>query len=68
MNHTFAPSRAQLLAFAWLALSSTHTLAQDGPPPGWVGPPPGWSGGVLLGAARAPLFEGSRDSRSQPVL
>lgn len=68
MNHTFAPSRAQLLAFALLALSSTLAHAQDGPPPGWVGPPPGWSGGVLLGAARAPLFEGSRDSRSQPVL
>jgi len=40
----------------------------DGPPPGWVGPPPGWSGGVLMGAARMPDYEGSRSSRNQPVL
>ncbi|MBC7991716.1 MAG: MipA/OmpV family protein [Rhizobacter sp.] len=55
-------------AFVLLALSSTHSLAQDGPPPGWVGPPPGWSGGLLMGAAHAPEFEGSRRSRTQPVL
>ena len=42
--------------------------ALDGPPPGWSGPPPGWSGGVLGGAARLPDFEGSRTSRTQPVL
>ncbi len=68
MNHNVFFSRGPGLAFALLSLSSTPAFAQDGPPPGWVGPPPGWSGGVLLGAARAPLFEGSRDSRSQPVL
>jgi outer membrane scaffolding protein for murein synthesis (MipA/OmpV family) len=43
-------------------------LAQDGPPPGWVGPAPGWSGGVLIGAAAVPEFEGSRHTRVQPVL
>jgi len=53
---------------ALLALFAPHTFAQDGPPPGWVGPPPGWSGGVLMGAAHAPEFEGSRDARTQPVL
>lgn len=42
--------------------------AQDGPPPGWVGPAPGWSGGVLLGAAAVPEYEGSRHTRVQPVL
>lgn len=42
--------------------------AQDGPPPGWVGPPPGWSGGVLAGVASVPRYEGSRHSRTQPVL
>ncbi len=67
-HHSSFPSLGHLLAIAALALPSTRAFAQDGPPPGWVGPPPGWSGGVLLGAARAPLFEGSRDSRSQPVL
>ena len=65
---SIAVNHRSFFAVTVFALSSTHTLAQDGPPPGWVGPPPGWSGGVLLGAARAPLFEGSRDSRSQPVL
>lgn len=42
--------------------------AQDGPPPGWVGPAPGWSGGVLMGVAAVPEFEGSRHTRVQPVL
>lgn len=42
--------------------------AQDGPPPGWVGPAPGWSGGVLMGAAVVPEYEGSRHTRVQPVL
>lgn len=42
--------------------------AQDGPPPGWVGPAPGWSGGVLMGAAAVPEYEGSRHTRVQPVL
>ncbi len=51
-----------------LALCSSSAWAQDGPPPGWIGPPPGWSGGVLAGVARAPEFEGSDRSRSQPVL
>lgn len=67
MNHNFFCARHSF-AIALMAVSSTCAFAQDGPPPGWVGPPPGWSGGVLLGAARAPLFEGSAQSRSQPVL
>ena len=50
------------------AVQAQAAETTDGPPPGWVGPPPGWSGGVLAGAARIPRYEGSRDSRVQPVL
>lgn len=69
--NTFVYSRGIRRALPLLAILCSTAHAQDGaegPPPGWVGPPPGWSGGLLLGAARAPLFEGSRASRSQPVL
>ncbi len=64
-------SRLALSAAALLGLCMLPASAQDaasGPPPGWVGPPPGWSGGVILGAATAPTFEGSRDQRAQPVI
>lgn len=54
-------------ALSCVALASL-AHAQDGPPPGWVGPAPGWSGGVLVGAAAVPEFEGSRHTRVQPVL
>lgn len=50
------------------ALGATTVQAQDGPPEGWVGPAPGWSGGALAGVAAAPEFEGSRHTRTQPVL
>lgn len=68
-------------AAALLALCHPQALAQatpptldnaaapaDGPPAGWFGPPPGWSGGVQAGGFQAPDFEGSRSSRSQPLL
>ncbi len=59
-----------LTSAAALACAALAPLAhaQDGPPPGWVGPAPGWSGGVLVGAAAVPEFEGSRHTRVQPVL
>ncbi|MET0334050.1 MAG: MipA/OmpV family protein [Rhizobacter sp.] len=59
-----------LIAIAGMACGALASFAQaqDGPPPGWVGPPPGWSGGVLVGAAAVPEFEGSRHTRMQPVL
>lgn len=50
------------------AVQAQAAEAADGPPPGWVGPPPGWSAGVLAGGARMPRYEGSRQSRMQPVL
>lgn len=57
-----------LVASLAAAVQAQAAEATDGPPPGWVGPPPGWSGGVLAGAARLPRYEGSRESRVQPVL
>lgn len=50
------------------AVQAQAAEATGGPPPDWVGPPPGWSAGVLAGAARMPRYEGSRDSRVQPLL
>lgn len=69
--HRLHSSTAGLLAGALLLGACTAARADDnadGPPPGWIGPPPGWSGGILGGAMRAPDFEGSRTSRSLPVL
>lgn len=57
-----------LAAIAALAVFAPFAHAQDGPPPGWVGPAPGWSGGVLMGVAAVPEYEGSRHTRVQPVL
>lgn len=47
---------------------SASAAEADGPPPGWFGPPPGWSGGLQAGGFRMPAFEGSRNSRNQPLL
>ena len=54
------------LALSIASMGTAH--ADDGPPTGWVGPPPGWSGGILAGVAAVPEFEGSKNTRAQPVL
>lgn len=62
------PPAAAALFGAALVSAVSAAQAQDGPPPGWVGPAPGWSGGILMGAAAAPEFEGARHTRTGPVL
>jgi outer membrane scaffolding protein for murein synthesis (MipA/OmpV family) len=69
VNISFFLRRAALLvAIAIPGLVHAQGMAADGPPAGWVGPPPGWSGGLLLGIASAPEFEGSRVARRSPVI